>query len=331
MIKFVLLFTPRAHPNLLPLLRYLNCHNISLRLFVSSGKFDSPELRQYSTIVPISDLNKSFIKREVDLLRSSVCDSGSIDNVVAIVRDSSKHSGQIARIMRSLRVKTFLYDQNEYYLLPSPQSVASELLRIYCTFANFGFIPRRITPSIFYSKRILFMLPRIRTSLFRYPASFILSAPHYPAHLSHVNHPPRISIVGKLWQKRKNHVFLLNALQHVSLNFNLTICGCKYDQNDNKYVSKALHLVETLRSSGKQVDILADIAHHQALEVIGQSDILVLPSLRETFAISILEALVLGVVVIMPRQNGSNWLIKGCPSAFVCPTRPQQLGQLINS
>lgn len=106
-----------------------------------------------------------------------------------------------------------------------------------------------------------------------------------------------IIFVGSL-EVRKNPMLLLKAFEKVyNKNLNMKIIG------DGKLKNQMIKFIET-KKLNKFVKIYTNLSRKSVLQSIGDSRILVLPSLYETFGVVVIEAYSMGTPVIMTDSLG---------------------------
>jgi glycosyltransferase involved in cell wall biosynthesis len=128
----------------------------------------------------------------------------------------------------------------------------------------------------------------------------------------------RFLCIGKLGQRRKNHLHLLSALEDINVNCSLTFVGAGpgFKYTDIDYFNELKLRAEASTIKGG-VNILMDLPYDEMRNTYKDFDILVMPSEREAHGQAILEGLAAGLAVISTDdcgaagyiQNGYNGLI----------------------
>ena len=118
--------------------------------------------------------------------------------------------------------------------------------------------------------------------------------------------PLRILFAGALHQ-RKGIGYLLKAVGMLGSDVELTMIGQRFAPND------------IVDSACRRWRWLETIPHEQLLEVMMQSDVLVLPSLSEAFGLVVTEALACGLPVIVSPNVGASDLIRDGHEGFLVP------------
>lgn len=119
--------------------------------------------------------------------------------------------------------------------------------------------------------------------------------------------PLRVLFVGALIQ-RKGIGYLLDAIEMVGPQVELTLVGMRFAPNAR--VDSACNRCRWFESLG----------HPEVLELMKESDVLVLPSLAEGCALVVLEALACGLPVIVTPNTGSLEFVRDGYEGFVVPT-----------
>lgn len=137
----------------------------------------------------------------------------------------------------------------------------------------------------------------------------------------------RIVSIAKHGVPRKRLDLLLDALIRLGFRGHLTLIGmdptlATAQPGKRPRLSERQHLqrVGELMSSATatfKVEKCSNLSHSEALDQIRKSDLLVLPSVREPFAISPLEAMALGKAVIISSDNGATDYVENGRSGYV--------------
>jgi glycosyltransferase involved in cell wall biosynthesis len=120
------------------------------------------------------------------------------------------------------------------------------------------------------------------------------------------NRPLRVIFAGSLIQ-RKGISYLLDAVRMLGSQVDLTLVGRRFaphprvDEACNRY-----RWIETL-------------SHSKMLEMMQESDVLVLPSLTDAFGLVVTEALACGLPVIVTPNTGASEIINNGREGFVVP------------
>lgn len=118
--------------------------------------------------------------------------------------------------------------------------------------------------------------------------------------------PLRVLFAGALHQ-RKGIGYLLSAVEMLGSDVDLTLIGQRFAPND------------AVDNACKRCRWFETIPHEQVLDVMMQSDVLVLPSLSEAFGLVVTEALACGLPVIVTPNVGASDLIVDGREGFVVP------------
>lgn len=140
----------------------------------------------------------------------------------------------------------------------------------------------------------------------------------YPDKIS-TEHPLKIIVVSKLGEKRKNLLFLLEALLPFFKKriIRLSIYGFLRDNpNSRKNFKTLTDFIDTHRLS-EFIEIHHNKTHKEVLSAYSEHDLFILPSLNEPAAISPFEAMSSGLPVIVTEQNGTNYIINEGKNGFI--------------
>jgi glycosyltransferase involved in cell wall biosynthesis len=120
------------------------------------------------------------------------------------------------------------------------------------------------------------------------------------------NRPLQVLFVGSLIQ-RKGISYLLDAVDGLGAEVELTIVGRRFQPNQR--VDEALSRVRWFET----------LSHGEVLDLMMESDVLLLPSLCEAFGLVVTEALACGLPVIVTPNVGAGDLVFDGREGFVVP------------
>jgi glycosyltransferase involved in cell wall biosynthesis len=127
-----------------------------------------------------------------------------------------------------------------------------------------------------------------------------------PKHLTEPRRPLQVLFAGVLHQ-RKGIGYLLKAIEMLGADVELTLVGQRFAAN--AIVDRACERWRWIES----------VSHEEVLNLMLQSDVLVLPSLSEGFGLVVTEALACGLPVIVTPNVGASDLVKDGREGFVVP------------
>jgi glycosyltransferase involved in cell wall biosynthesis len=120
--------------------------------------------------------------------------------------------------------------------------------------------------------------------------------------------PLRVLFVGALSQG-KGIGYLLKAVETLGSDVELTLIGKRVAAN------------EVVDAACKRWRWFQTVAHERVMEIMTESDVLVLPSLGEGFGLVVTEALACGLAVIVTPNVGASDLVCDGREGFVIPLR----------
>ncbi len=124
----------------------------------------------------------------------------------------------------------------------------------------------------------------------------------------------KIISVGK-YQKRKDHILLIKAVENLSNkhNIKLNIYGEKSDLEYFKYLNNYI-LSKNLQN---KIFLNSNIGYQQLCEKYKENDVFVLPSYQEPAAYSIVEAMSYALPVVCSSECGTQCYIKNGENGYV--------------
>ena len=120
------------------------------------------------------------------------------------------------------------------------------------------------------------------------------------------NRSLQVLFVGALIQ-RKGISYLMDAIDRLGAEVELTIVGRRFQPNQQ--VDEALSRVRWFES----------LSHGQVLDLMMESDVLILPSLCEAFGLVVTEALACGLPVVVTPNVGAADLVSDGREGFIVP------------
>lgn len=133
----------------------------------------------------------------------------------------------------------------------------------------------------------------------------------------------KIIMIGKLHSRRKNHLSVIKVVDVLAdmYNVSLTLIGSLYDEAD-PYYNELITVIES-NDLEEVVDIKQNLSYKTVQEEYRKHDIYVLPSKRETAAVSHLEAMSEGLPVICSHSNGTSSYINEGGNGFLIDCQDQ--------
>lgn len=120
--------------------------------------------------------------------------------------------------------------------------------------------------------------------------------------------------------KRKNLFVLVEAMKNLkNQNVNLKIFGT--GKLEKKLKQAAL---------GANIEFMGQKTRKEILETLSKSHIFILPSIRETFGLSYLEALAKGCITICSKNSGISGYIKNGVNGYIIEPKKENIENLIN-
>ena len=110
--------------------------------------------------------------------------------------------------------------------------------------------------------------------------------------------------VGKLTDENKNQIQLIEALEDIDNDFELTLVGSLKEKSNHYY-----KIQKTMLSSMNKIFILTNLNKKDMELEYAMTDLYILPTLREPANYSVLEAMSHGLPVISSSGNGSSCYI----------------------
>lgn len=292
----VLFLVTRFHTNLIPWVEALLQEGCPVRMLCKK----KGATEDYSTITPEIIEPENFDAEKAQSVVDSFCPD------LVILNDKSECFKALAKIAERQGAKAVLYEQRDYYRKPGPRGVMKDLKRISRRVRG-GLPLLAITPSVgdpngaqrHFAKHFhVPMRPRIELKEREYIKAGA----------------PRIICVGKVAHQVKRHVWVIDALEELQFDCELLIVGAGDDRMENPdkrdpgYYDEVHRRAQANTVSGG-VRILEDLSHDEVMNLYSDCDIMVLPSEREAFGISPVEAMASGCAVVATDASGSTGYI----------------------
>jgi glycosyltransferase involved in cell wall biosynthesis len=166
--------------------------------------------------------------------------------------------------------------------------------------ASFIFVPSQHV-----RRTLAGVVPEEKIRVVPYGAPPVRVRPQAPANF---HRPLRVLFAGSLNQ-RKGIGYLLKAVEMLGPDVDLTLIGQRFAANGP---------VDAACSRWRWFQTLP---HEQVMEIMLESDVLVLPSVSEGFGLVVTEALACGLAVIVTPNVGASDLVCDGREGFVIPLR----------
>ena len=285
----IAILVPRFHTNLYYAVRALVDAGHKVHLICG----DNNGIEDHSIVQPIYPDRPMSLSSAFALLRKLAPD-------LLIIRDTAGLSRRFFAASTLCGYRPIAYDQNPHYRRRSARKMLSGFLR--------GRPVRRITP----------VLGLDRSGLPDRFSSYVPFPIERPAGGDREYAPGgvvRILCVGKLSQKRKNQLLLIEALASLRQagHFTLTLVGSSrldVDQGSETYRDALMSHAQSGLLSG-QISILADVPFRDMPAIYTSHDVCVLPSVSEPLGTAPLEAMSYGCVPVISTDCGSAGYIDG--------------------
>ncbi len=284
---------PSYHTNLYFALKALRRAGHRIHLICAKHQHGAEEVSDTHTIV---DHQQVPLREASELLRS-------LDPQVVVIRKTGRLSKQMHRAGVFQRRKLIGYDQRPYLRPRHLGQVVHGVLN--------GRPMRRFTPVHGLTGR-----PDPRAAYIPFPVE-----PMPPG--TERSYAPggvvRILCVGKLTERRKNHVLLLRALEPLAsrFDFRVTLVGSSsldIGNPDPEYF-KALQHYARHGPLAERMKIMADVPFSEMPSIYRNHDICVLPSRAEPLGTAPLEAMAQGCAAIISDEAGSAYYVVSANAA----------------
>lgn len=162
-------------------------------------------------------------------------------------------------------------------------------------------------PSCHVKQSLSGAFPDERIRVIGYGCPLPLPRPHKP-NPQEARGPLKVLFVGALIQ-RKGISYLLEAIDMLDTEVHLTLVGQRF--RPNVRVDEACHRWRWFST----------LPHPEVLNLMQESDVLILPSLTEAFGLVVTEALACGLPVIVTPNTGASEIIRDGREGYVVPIR----------
>lgn len=121
-------------------------------------------------------------------------------------------------------------------------------------------------------------------------------------------------------EEKKGIEFLLNALENLTISYQLTIAG-----------TGEVTYIESLKNLAKNLDIeqnlnwVGQVNNDKKFEILNKHHLLVLPSYNENFANVVIESLSVGTAVLISPNVGLANFVKEYKFGWICTQEPKEI------
>ncbi len=122
--------------------------------------------------------------------------------------------------------------------------------------------------------------------------------------------------------KRKNLNLVIKALAQVDFDFEYIIYG------KGKEFKKLNNLIKKLNLKNK-IKIMPYIDHSLIYGKLDENDVFILPSIKETFGLSYLEAMARGLITIGTKKEGIDGIIKNNENGFLINPNVKEIKEIL--
>ncbi|MDF1614766.1 glycosyltransferase family 4 protein [Desulfurivibrio dismutans] len=288
----VLILVGRFHPNLTEWVAAFRQEGWSVSVIAGGGAVNRVQ-RVEPRIIPPKTVSETLAKQIAEEIQPDL----------VIIRSKSHEFRRIVRAARRRGASAIYYDQRPY-LRPAGIRGFYREVRLAFKRARLGHPRVGITTT-----RGQGDVPRLWRHWVRVPMPVpdrVTERPYFRDGI------PTVLMVGRLANKKKRHLWVLDALESFGGPYRLLVAGAGDDSHTTTPGKRSREYYEQVRKTlnapqhqGK-VQLLEDIPHESMPELYQQADIFVLPSTKELLGISIVEAMAQGCAVVASSGAGAT-------------------------
>lgn len=295
--KYILFVVHRFHTNLVPVVESLvqEGHKVNV-----VGKYIGPN-ENHNLVRPIIIDPNELTANETEKIINELMPDFILN------RQLSNNFALFSKIAVRKGIKNIAYHQTPCYYQFSFHALYKDIKRI------IGRVYRKhpmktLTPVLGHSQGV----KKLFTKFIRFPMPVDENSVKQKKYFQ--NGEVTILCIGKLMQERKNHLWIIDALESIRINCRVIFAGAgpsegyKPNKERTRYYKK---LMDRVNNSFKKDKIIVyeNYPFEKMKELYLKSDIFVLPSSEEPFSISTLEAMSFGCAVVTSNKNGASGYI----------------------
>jgi len=303
---------PRIHTNQHAMLDALDVEDYQV-FFMALTQGHLQQLHKTIKPVIINKLSLPFFKAPQLQLTSYRQIKNELSNIkpnIVIIRDvASVFSLQTFLACKRLGIQAILYNQ---HTLEAPIKRHIKLFQLIKIVPHYRITPVRKTNMVHNSKTNSWYVP------LPIPTQNDISTKNI-----HPGEPLKVLFIGKYTLSRKNHIQLIRVIHRLSkeIPIKLTLVGVGY--LPSRPVIQEITQYINNNNLQEKVTLLHDVEFVEMAQIYKSHHLFVLPSVREPFSISPLEAMSFALPVIITDDNGAVGAITNGKNGYVMPANDE--------